>query len=143
MSDENELPPLEEANKREREITLGAINDPEGTKLADGTPFLEAQKTAFEEQTKEGQKTLELQRQRVREQSTGTDPLYQGKVESLMGAPGTFTVIPDSEEKQQERMRNERMKRSTIVNKEESKKETHKQSPITTQPPEKIISSEH
>lgn len=142
MAEENnEQTLLEKSNQMERDIILKARDDPKNAVLADGTPFLEVQEQNLKNHNEEGSQALKTQLARVREQSVGTDPLYQGKLEPQKGSPGTFTIIPDSEEKQRGRIRGERLKRSMLANEEEPKEEpsnqaTTGQPDIATQPPE-------
>lgn len=79
MSDPIQNSELAKRNAEERRITLGAISDPENTKMADGRTVAEVQAQTHQEHLAEARAAEEIQIQRTREQSIANDPFYQGE----------------------------------------------------------------
>jgi hypothetical protein len=78
MADPIQDSDIAKRNAEERRITLGAINDPENTKMADGQTVADFQRETYEAHLAEARAAEEIQIQRTREQSLANDPFYQG-----------------------------------------------------------------
>lgn len=79
MSDPIQDSDLAKRNAEERRITLGAISDPENTKMGDGRTVAEFQQATYEAHLAEARAAEAVQIQRTREQSIANDPFYQGE----------------------------------------------------------------
>lgn len=95
MPDEQtSLSSLEEANRREREITLEGPKNPDKFKMDDGSTFAETQRRLYEQQREDGEAAARDRAESVREQSTRNDPLYDKGAGVIRSGPGTFTQLP-------------------------------------------------
>jgi hypothetical protein len=92
--EEKKLTPLEEANRREREIILQGREDPDNFKMPDGTTLTETRKRIYEQQIEEGRETEKIQSQRIREQSIENDPLYNSNATVVDSGIGGATILP-------------------------------------------------
>lgn len=90
MSDPIQNSDLAKRNAEERRITLGAISDPENTKMGDGRTVSEFQAQTYQEHLAEARADEAVQIQRTREQSIANDPFYQGEI--VPAKPGEFDL---------------------------------------------------
>jgi hypothetical protein len=98
MADPIQDSDLAKRNADERALTLGAMNNPEGTKMPDGRMVAEYQAATYQEHLAEGRAAEALQTQRMREQSIANDPFYQG--ESIAETPIVSAEMVESARKQ-------------------------------------------
>lgn len=90
MGDPIQESDLAKRNAAERELIIGARDNPQETKMPDGRTVAEYQAETYEQHLAEARADEAIQQQRIREQSVSTDPLYAQPVT----APPTSINLP-------------------------------------------------